>query len=415
MKNLLRAFLALFVLVASFPAAAQMDIYAIYRSGSGPWNDPFVPVARFGIDSAVPSNVDTVFGISGVALSSSTFLDGQGEYWFSGPQSTPPMDIRLVGVDVNSGQYNVGNALQGTVNEYQYDMQTQILYGLGNYIYAYDSLLNIPDYRSRMVRVDFTTGTLTEIVKFSHITGVVSGNSTFDSDSSYYYFQGITDQFQNRLYKVQASNGAIVDSLDLITPANTYFNEWEYDQATGVLYGLYRDNNANTISLASLDFGTGAITTVTTIPNIMGLTPGASDFDHLTGQFIMLGFMTNGDLRFIRVDVNSGLVFQSPPINGYVIEFEIDNSRFASNRYGVSSVPEWSTASARLFPNPSGQSAATLQSDEPCTYTLYNAQGQAMQTSFAPATEHSLSSEQLAPGIYLVELSTGQRLKWMVK
>lgn len=404
------------LLISASLGAQTLDIYAIYRAGASPWNDPFVPVARFGMDSAVPSHIDTVFGISGVALSSSTFLDAQQEYWFSGPQSTPPMNIRLVGLNVGTGLYNVGNALQGTVNEYQYDMQTQILYGLGNYIYAYDSILNIPDYRTRLVRVDFTTGTLTEVMKYSHISGVVSGNSTFDSDSSYFYFQGVTSGNQQRLYKVQAGSGTIVDSLSLNTPANVFFNEWELDQASGTFYGLYRDNNANTISLASLDFSTGQIATVALIPNMMGLTPGASDYDHLTSQFIMLGFMNNGDLRFIRVDVNSGTVYQSPPINGYVVEFEIDNSRFASNRYGVSSVPESPTKTARIYPNPSTHGTATLEVHQPCNYVLTNIQGQTLREGqITSPGQQIIEAPFHSSGVYFLRLSTGEILKWLVQ
>ncbi len=384
--------------------AQSIKLYGLYRGGTGPWDASYIPLATMDPVTGVPVAVDTITGIGAVVMGSSTFDQTNEEYIFSGP-SSPGNIMSLVRANVFTGQVITAPGINATVNEYQYDMQQQKLFGLGGYIV--DTTAIPPDYRTRLVTLNPATGSVIEIAKLPEISAVVLGNSTYNSDSAHFIVEGIDTLFQSRMYVIDALTGAIISNNPLNMAQGTYFNEWELDQTTNKMYGLYRDNNQNYMGFAEYDLALNTYTIIDTIPGIIGLSPGASVYDQATGSFIFYG-VTNvpQQNRLVTIDASTGQVLHNPIVNGYFIEMEVNNRAYASDRYGNSvSLNEVEENTLSIYPNPFSNNVTleSLGGD----IQISNAIGQLVWRGSVPAGKAELNLNRLPAGWYILQSSEG--------
>lgn len=404
-KNILAVII--FTIAALTLQAQTIELYGIYRAGTGPWSTNYIPLATMDHTTGNPVTVDTIQGISAVVLGSSTFDQTNEEYIFSGPIGSPGNATGLVRFNTFTGQWITAPGINATVNEYQYDMQQQKLYGLGNYIA--DSSSFVPDYRTRLVTVDMGSGNVVEIAKLPEISAVVAGNSTYNSDSSHFIVEGIDTLNQSRMYVIDVLTGNIISKEPLNLSQGTYFNEWELDQTTNRLYGLYRDNNAGYIGFAEYNLTTNTTVIIDTIPGIIGLSPGASVYDQATGSFIFYG-VTNDvpqQYRLVTIDTQTGQVLHNPIVGGYFIEMEVNNSQYAENRYGNSvGLNEEGSDKIALYPNPFVDQLYIQSTGG--RVNMINSVGQVVWRGNLSAGEALIHLNHLAPGCYFLQSLEGK-------
>lgn len=384
--------------------AQSIKLYGLYRGGSGPWSTSYIPLARMDHTTGVPITVDTIQGISGVVMGSSTFDQTHEEYIFSGP-SSPGNTMSLVRANVFTGQVITAPGINATANEFQYDMQQQKLFGLGAYIV--DTTGIPPDYRTRLITLNPATGGVIEIAKIPEISAVVLGNSTYNSDSAHFIVEGIDTLFQSRMYVIDALTGTVLSNSPLNMPQGTYFNEWELDQTTNKLYGLYRDNNQNYMGFAEYDLVLNTYTIIDTLPGIIGLSPGASVYDQATGSFIFYG-VTNvpQQNRLVTINAQTGQVLHNPIVSGYFIEMEVNNSEYAAGRYGNSaSLSEKIETKMEAYPNPFADLLNIESTGGPAN--ISNAFGQSVWKGDLPAGQAVIDLSRLPAGWYLLQSYNG--------
>ena len=385
--------------------AQSIKLYGLYRGGTGPWSTSYIPLATMDHTTGTPITVDTIQGISGVVMGSSTFDQTNEEYIFSGP-SSPGNTMSLVRANVFTGQVITAPGINATANEFQYDMQQQKLFGLGSYIV--DTTTTPPDYRTRLITLNPATGSVIEIAKIPEISAVVLGNSTYNSDSAHFIVEGRDTLNQARMYVIDALTGTVLSNSPLNMPQGTYFNEWELDQTTNKLYGLYRDNNQNYMGFAKYDLALNTYTIIDTIPGIIGLSPGASVYDQATGSFIFYG-VTNipQQFRLVTIDASTGQILHNPIVNGYFIEMEVNNSEYAGDRYGNSvSLTEESRSDIGVYPNPFVDVLKIESTGGPAN--MSNSLGQVVWSGDLPAGQAVINLSRLPAGWYLLRSSDGK-------
>jgi|GEM_PF-3292378 len=398
--------LLVFTIGVLYAQAQNIEVFGIYRTGTGPWSTSYIPLATMDNTTGNPIQIDTIQGVSAVVLGSSTFDQSNEEYIFSGPIGSPGNATGLVRFNTFTGQLITAPGINATVNEYQYDMQQQKLYGLGNYIA--DSSSFVPDYRTRLVIVDMGTGNVVEIAKLPEISAVVAGNSTYNSDSAHFIVEGIDTLNQSRMYVIDALTGNIISREPLNLAQGEFFNEWELDQTTNQLYGLYRDNNAGYMGFAEYDLATNTYNILDTIPGIVGLSPGASVYDQASGSFIFYGVTsTPQQYRLVTIDAQTGQVLHNPIVGGYFIEMEVNNSQYAENRYeNTVGLNEEDIDEITLYPNPFVDQLNIETSGGPSN--IVNSLGQVVWSGDLAAGKTVLNLSNLEPGFYFLQSMDGK-------
>lgn len=392
--------------------AQSPKIYGIWRAGQGPWgNATTVPIAQMDLTTGLPITIDSIQNVNAVVLGSSTFDQANQEYIFSGPDLTTGAQIRVFRFNVANGGVINTPALGETVNEYQYDMQQQKLFGLGGYIV--DTTGPVPDYRTRLLAVNTLTGNVTELFQFPEIGAVVVGSSTFNSDSAQIIFEGRDSLGVARMYVIDVLTGAILQNAPLTNPANTFFNDWEYDHNLGKLYGLYRDNNVNILGFVEYDLTSNTYTVLDTITGLIGLTPSASVYDHATSTYVFTGVDNNSGNRLISIDAVAGQVASNVVLNGYYIELECDNSAFGDARYGSIGLDEPENLSLSVYPNPS-RGSFTVEGPEG-VYRLMDVQGRVVGEYIVPQGTRSKTIETPSRGVFILVHESGAQNKVMVQ
>lgn len=404
MKHTYSLLLLFFCLTAGW--AQSPLIYGIWRAGDGPWgNATTVPVALMDNATGVPLSIDSIPNVNAVVLGSSTFDQSTQEYIFSGPDLNNGNQPQVFKLNVSTGGITNSPSLTETVNEYQYDLQQQKLFGLGGYVV--DTSTVPPDYRTRLLAVNPITGLVTELFQLPEITGVVAGGSTYNSDSAHIIFEGVDTLYQHRMYVINALTGAIVQNSLLTNPSNTYFNEWEYDHTLNKLFGLYRDNNTNFMGFVEYDLSANTYSILDTIPGIIGLTPGASIYDQATSTFVFQGVDGNYDSRLITINAQTGQVIYNVLLEGYFIELEVDNSAWGEARYGSVGSVELNRSGMNIFPNP----AAGFLSVEaaPGVYRIIDPKGVTMETFIVPQGTKKIDVRHLSSGMYWIVSEDGRQ------
>jgi len=354
--------------------------------------------------TGLPLNIDSIANVNAVVLGSSTFDQANREYIFSGPDLSNGNTPRVFKVDVASGIATNTPALTETVNEYQYDLQQQKLFGLGGYIA--DSTTVPPQYGLRLLAVNTTSALVTQLYQYPQINYVVAGGSTYNSDSSNIIFQAIDTANQNRMYVIDVLTGAILQNPILPNVSGTFFNEWEYDHNTGKLYGLYRDNNNGFIAFVDYDLAANTFNILDTVPGIIGLTPGASVYDQATSTFIFQAVDSAYNTRLITVDATNGQIMYNVLVEGYLVELEIDNSQWGEDRYGSTvGVAEQVREPLSLFPNPAADKIELETA--PGVYLMVDSRGAMVEKFIVPQGTKRPDIAHLPSGRYWIVSEDG--------
>ncbi len=178
--------------------------------------------------------------------------------------------------------------------------------------------------------LDPLTGEVIKLEFIPEVNFIQHGFSAINADQGLYYFHGIDDQFNGKLYSISLKNGEVLNAVNF-PPADMNGNiiEMHYHPFDGLLYALHWDALEEMEYFVSINPINGD---VTKIQNLNGVQQIQSDYSALNYQsdlYYFIGVDADFLYRLYTIDVNSGdilndPVFPSNNINGGVNELEVD-------------------------------------------------------------------------------------------
>ncbi|MCF8371085.1 MAG: T9SS type A sorting domain-containing protein [Bacteroidales bacterium] len=411
-KNVLLLTIILCSIGAVF--SQPMTIYGMYNDASGTPNNYLLLAEMDAITGSI-TELDTISEVYAYALSSSTFDQTNQQYIFKGMDNSNVMKLLARDVVNDSTVYSSVNDY--TINDFQYDMNTQNLYALGNYIV--DSVLVDPfnntyqyEYASRFLQIDVSNSVATELSLLPNIRAFAAGNSSFDANSGRYIVGGYDSSFNEKIFVIDAATGTIQSQTFLNLGNGEYLNELEFNNEDDKLYGIYRDNSQNLMAIARVDIGSGQVEVLQPLANAFAFIQGGSVFHQASQRFAFFYLDYANQSRMLVYDVSDSLIISDVAISGTLAEIEVDNSAYAQLKYGTNSIEENGVnPSITIFPNPAKE-FTTIRSDHPIeTIQLFDITGKEIFTTTGNGNRKvQLELPELYPGIFVLRINTGGEL-----
>ena len=255
-KKLLYLFLAISVACSS--VAFSQTLYGLKKTENGSSTIPFDVVY---IDPMTGSTeiVLSTNSLIGVAAGASTYDQLNSRYICWGFDTQNNQNLYVMDLDNLQTETNLFSSAPAI--EMEYDLQTQKAYGLW-----WDGTAE------HFGKIDLSTGLVSSISILPGVEAVAIGNSTFNSNTGNYIFIG-QEANQFKLYNIDASTGAIINSPTIWQNGDRYSALEFNNQNGGKLYGLYQDKDYDNYSqtyqtyytdlrLAEIDLTTGVSTVI---------------------------------------------------------------------------------------------------------------------------------------------------------
>lgn len=201
---------------------------------------------------------------------------------------------------------------------------------LNIYALHYDASENL-EY---LVSVNQTTGIHTKIDTLDGVK-YIGSSASYNPTLKHYTFVGIDTNSVKRLYTVDVTTGNILHQPTFPQGADAndqiYFPTWNI--LTSKLYGVFRDYSEDNTRLATINPTDGTFTTDSVIPNLklVTISPNYACINENSETFICYGGPTSSNFKLYSIDLNTGLVVDSPsfPIlddpDDNVIEFQFNS------------------------------------------------------------------------------------------
>lgn len=393
-------------------SAQNITLYGLQSSG----NSLQSPMNLVEID-LVSGTISPLFPISNssaVAAGSSTYDHTSGTFIYWGPNAQ--QEYQLFSVDVNEQNSQNNPSTITHPIELEVDLETGITYGL-----TYDDSTNT-EY---LVSVDLLDGSSQNVAALAGVSAIAIGSSTYDSNNKRYFFLGVDNSFNYRLYTVDVLSGQIL-SLPIINDSDTITNFFEYDNKADKLYGLYSEVDSSQYDpimqmayrkayIAEVDIPTGGAMATNNTPILEGFFTGVQvggvAYDHDSGIYILRGSDDTG-FKLMAIKASSGNILASTPSNETVGELQVDNVSFATAFYITSSNEEneW-LENIQIFPNPASSqlniSITGLETKE-LDITIMDLQGREIYRDKKEIIDNNdnivIQTSSLSNGSYLISL-----------
>lgn len=405
-------YLIFFVMISLHGHSQGISIYGFYPTGGS--NLDYVLLTEIDPVSGSTLSTDSVRPINGYALGSSAFDSYHQAFTFIGVDTD--MVFRLVSRNVNDDTTLWAPAFNETITDLQHDMRTLGVYGLGNYLV--NPAAN--EYALRLLKIDQQTGEITELNRMPEATAFPAGSSTFDSNNGRYIVSIIDNNFNGRLYAIEAQSGIVLsDTLFNLPPFVDILN-LEYNNRDDLVYGLMRNVNTQFFAIASLDIETASIVdTIYVIDDLKYFVQGSSVFHQMSQNYVFYYVDSTNLSRLMSVDVGAGSLTANPVIADYLTELEVDNYDYAMMAYhgsvGTNNNTRQDDAAFRIYPNPASEivnlriqagSAANIE------ISIYDISGRKVYQSQHFSLREginkiSLDVKDLIPGLYHINVLMG--------
>jgi len=414
MKNSILLFI--FAVLIHFAGFSQeMSLYGFYKESGAPPAD-YLILGKMDPASGEVFEMDTIDQIYGYALGSSTYDQTNRYYIFKGVDTGNVM--KLISRDVVNQTTVYAPANNYTINDFQYDMNSQTLYAMGNY--KSDSLLidtlsgtYLYDYASRFMAINIENSEAVELSLLPNLKAFPFGNSSFDSNSGRYFVCGQDSLFNTQLFVIDASTGQVTSEVEISLSDNQYLNELEYNNEDNTLYGIFRDNDQGLMTMVSVDVETGQINQLAVLENAFAFTPGASVFDQMSQSFIFYYLTASNEWRLLVYNVPNAEIISDVSVQGYFTEIEVDNSAYAVLKYGTTAVNESVNIENMLsvFPNPASSDFTVFCEDQFTNIKIFDLTGKEIFATHCEKTNVDfINGEAFEPGIYFVRVENDERV-----
>jgi len=409
-KKLLYLFLAISVACSS--DAFSQTLYGLKKTENGSATTPFDVV---NIDPMTGSTeiVLSTNSLIGVAVGASTYDQLNSRYICWGFDTQNNQNLYVMDLDNLQTETNLFSSAPAI--EMEYDLQTQKAYGLW-----WDGTAE------HFGKIDLSTGLVSSISILPGVEAVAIGNSTFNSNTGNYIFIG-QEANQFKLYNIDASTGAIINSPTIWQNGDRYSALEFNNQNGGKLYGLFQDVDYDNYSqtyqtyytdlrLAEIDLTTGDATIIDPQSTVIGgyipgYAVGALCFDQQSQTYIVrVQNETGGYLKL--VDVYNSNIIASTAISddNYFYELQLDNYPFAIDAYNLLDSNENVQNNLdylTIYPNPSTDFVYINGTDKELVAIVMDLLGKQV---LRESINEKLDISQLEKGVYILQLSDGDKL-----
>ena len=409
-KKLLYLFLAISVACSS--VAFSQTLYGLKKTENGSSTIPFDVVY---IDPMTGSTeiVLSTNSLIGVAAGASTYDQLNSRYICWGFDTQNNQNLYVMDLDNLQTETNLFSSAPAI--EMEYDLQTQKAYGLW-----WDGTAE------HFGKIDLSTGLVSSISILPGVEAVAIGNSTFNSNTGNYIFIG-QEANQFKLYNIDASTGAIINSPTIWQNGDRYSALEFNNQNGGILYGLFQDVDYDNYSqtyqtyytdlrLAEIDLTTGDATIIDPQSTVIGgyipgYAVGALCFDQQSQTYIVrVQNETGGYLKL--VDVYNSNIIASTAISddNYFYELQVDNYPFAIDAYNLLDSNENVQNNLdylTIYPNPSTDFVYINGTDKELVAIVVDLLGKQV---LRESINEKLDISQLEKGVYILQLSDGDKL-----
>ena len=409
-KKLLYLFLAISVACSS--DAFSQTLYGLKKTENGSATTPFDVV---NIDPMTGSTeiVLSTNSLIGVAVGASTYDQLNSRYICWGFDTQNNQNLYVMDLDNLQTETNLFSSAPAI--EMEYDLQTQKAYGLW-----WDGTAE------HFGKIDLSTGLVSSISILPGVEAVAIGNSTFNSNTGNYIFIG-QEANQFKLYNIDASTGAIINSPTIWQNGDRYSALEFNNQNGGKLYGLFQDVDYDNYSqtyqtyytdlrLAEIDLTTGDATIIDPQSTVIGgyipgYAVGALCFDQQSQTYIVnVQNETGGYLKL--VDVYNSNIIASTAISddNYFYELQLDNYPFAIDAYNLLDSNENVQNNLdylTIYPNPSTDFVYINGTDKELVAIVIDLLGKQVLREYI---NEKLDISQLEKGVYILQLSDGDKL-----
>jgi hypothetical protein len=409
-KKLLYLFLAISVACSS--DAFSQTLYGLKKTENGSSTIPFDVVH---IDPMTGSTeiVLSTNSLIGVAAGASTYDQLNSRYICWGFDAQNNQNLYVMDLDNLQTETNLFSSAPAI--EMEYDLQTQKAYGLW-----WDGTAE------HFGKIDLSTGLVSSISILPGVEAVAIGNSTFNSNTGNYIFIG-QEANQFKLYNIDASTGAIINSPTIWQNGDRYSALEFNNQSGGKLYGLFQDVDYDNYSqtyqtyytdlrLAEIDLTTGDATIIDPQSTVIGgyipgYAVGALCFDQQSQTYIVnVQNETGGYLKL--VDVYNSNIIASTAISddNYFYELQLDNYPFAIDAYNLLDSNENVQNNLdylTIYPNPSTDFVYINGTDKELVAIVIDLLGKQVLREYI---NEKLDISQLEKGVYILQLSDGDKL-----
>ena len=409
-KKLLYLFLAISVACSS--VAFSQTLYGLKKTENGSSTIPFDVV---NIDPMTGSTeiVLSTNSLIGVAVGASTYDQLNSRYICWGFDTQNNQNLYVMDLDNLQTETNLFSSAPAI--EMEYDLQTQKAYGLW-----WDGTAE------HFGKIDLSTGLVSSISILPGVEAVAIGNSTFNSNTGNYIFIG-QEANQFKLYNIDASTGAIINSPTIWQNGDRYSALEFNNQNGGKLYGLFQDVDYDNYSqtyqtyytdlrLAEIDLTTGDATIIDPQSTVIGgyipgYALGGLCFDQQSQTYIVrVQNETGGYLKL--VDVYNSNIIASTAISddNYFYELQVDNYPFAIDAYNLLDSNENVQNNLdylTIYPNPSTDFVYINGTDKELVAIVVDLLGKQV---LRESINEKLDISQLEKGVYILQLSDGDKL-----
>jgi|GEM_PF-6479126 hypothetical protein len=344
------------------------------------------------------SIIDSLHGVNWIYDGTSAFDKNNHRYFFEGKDFGG--NVRLYTIKATDATISSQPIISSQTGGFCYDDSSNTLYGL---------YLNSPLGQMYLASFDTLTAAASVIDTLPD-KGISAGTTFFDNATHTYVLLSA-----NSFYSFN-----VISRKISITPAPANLGELEFDNVTGIPYGLITIPSLKKMIFVSLNISKGTYTTLDTLPT-MAYTSDQNSFNELGDIYTFC----NGT-NLYSVSASSDNVVSSPvfpvgmtyPAN--VIELQYDNSDGVLYALhwgpvitdGITNITNNGYSGFELYPNPtSSLSVLRLNKQyEKIDVSVYNSLGQSVSKSTKiNAKDIEINNEAFPSGIYFISVIADNR------
>ncbi len=338
-------------------------------------------------------------GVNFVVYEETTYDQNTGTFLFL----TPPATKRLYSINTSNGQVQNNPQFSAVFFGIEFDRTTNTIYALQSTISG-----------KRLVSISASTALETAIGNFfSPLGNYARDVYALNSMNQTYTLlapPGI-------LYTLSTLTGEVISSPTITLPSNTTLANMSYDNSTGNLFGLVRNNSNSETYLASIDYNSGVVTLMGQGINY-GALSNSGTIDEVNQKYIF-NYFSNQTYDIASLDLTSGALISNVNINPYSPNDNFEGIEY-DNTQGKLYALHWDaqilgtenveTKEIALVPNPFSEYATlTIPDSKQGVFSIdiYNAAGMKVKRIENIATnEIRIEREHLSTGFYFFQLSS---------
>lgn len=380
--------------ISSITMAQRSELYAL-KSSSGETNIELVLVNP---SDASLSFVTNFPQLKGITVGTSIFNQGEQHYVFWGVDAENKK--RLYSVQTNDGNISAEPQLILLPNatnlvELEYDLRNQILYGLS---------FDIVAKKQYLVTVNLIDGSIQIVNEIAGIESIVTGSSTFDSNTGQYLFLGIDNTQTKYLYQIEAATATILNKI----PVQDNITALQFDVVQNKLYGLNFESNA--IHFVEIDQTSGAINDKGAISGLKSYFMSSSVYQQDRSSFAFMGTDQENKKRLYVIETPTGDLRSDAVLNDVIVELQADNTVFAAQRYGNNTATGINTFTLpegmRLHPNPI-KNKLTIENRNNLTISNLRVSDLSGKVILQiQDVQNTVDMSRLSAGVYVIDIET---------